>query len=299
MKCLVCKEKTNKRINEYFTDIIKINRSSLLCTDCNNNRVWTKNFTPSSNLNTRLNYLECEVFPYNIYIKEFIDNIINHDDLLCELIFVDGSSQLFFPYKYCNNFIYGYNDIWKEGLLDTPHTPDNIIQRIPLYKLRLLKQRCIYDDYIESDPAEPMYGYKAMLVEDGKISDGYEIGITKTVPKRSNSYKYNYQECYLHFCAKMEEPLLIWDRDYISDSIKDSKCPCYHLYRVKAEGHYRQNTTHGWVANTLTLLEEVTREDIITYYKQEPELIDQLKKYWGNNFNSIWYNYLSLDKKSV
>ena len=72
--------------------------------------------------------------------------------------------------------------------------------------------------------------------------------------------------------------------------------PAFHLFRVKAEGHYRQNSPCGWVANKLTLLNEVDKSEIIVYYEKNPALLLKLKDKWEEKGESddLWERYKSL-----
>ena len=298
MKCLRCKHALDKQPKAFLFDLLTKNRNPFYCFDCNELASWKTPKYPPAVRAYESSYLVCTVTPYNYKVSDFLDYIIKEKDLLCEVVFTDDSSQYVFPIGLKNDYIHAYGDTWSAEQTDKMHEPDDALIRIPLYRVKLLKQIKVYQDYYESDPPCPMYGFKAMIVKDGKISDEYQLGVLKEVDKLPNPYWIDYQDCYLHYCERMEEPLLFWNRDYIKGALLDPSFPAMHLFKVKAEGHYRKNTDHGWVANKLTLTEEVSKEDIISYFEERPELLEQLRALWEKNDEpqDLWEQYKSLER---
>ena len=283
-----------KKRSEIIHDLFARYRNPFFCFDCNENKVWIKSFSHSTVLTTsKLNNNELYVTPSDSYIETYIHTIIKNDDLMCDIQYIDKSHEYVFPFKYANNYIYAYGDSWFEGLKDAPHSPNDIELLIPLYKVEKISQAYIYQDYYESDPIKPMYGFKAMVVSKGIISNGYELGVAKEVDKRPNPYLTDYQDCYLHYCENLEDPLLYWYRDFIAESLQDHQYPSHHLFKVKVEGHYFKHTEHGWVTNKITLIEEVSKANIITYLEQNPLILEEIKAYWTREGkpHDLWEKY--------
>lgn len=273
MHCKLCKER-----------IEKLNmRNLFMCTECTKNHIWEKEYYAQNRKCIRYvkdTYFECEVVPGPM-VGSWIEKVIR-DDNICSVTQKDGSKIVAFPEMVKNNYLYGYLDVFKEGDENQLHEKSEETIRIPFYKMEKLERKRITEDFCEANPPMPMYGYKAMHVIDGKISDNYEIGVPKTMEKMGNFYEVNYQDTYFHYCESIEDPLLTWDRDYISSFVNyNGEKGISHicLYYVKAEEHYRKNTEHGWVTNHITLIEEISPQEIIRYYEEHSDILGKVKKY--------------------
>ncbi len=292
-KCIHCNATLKKTWQEMINDAFS-RRNPFFCQECINNIAWRKNHNgplPAQHQNN----LICDVSPVNPHINSFLKNIMDNEDLLCEIQFRNGAKRLVFPYFFEKDFVYAYGDRWFKGAVDTVHAPNSEHLRFPLCDIKKMEQVSIYQDYYASDRDEPMIGFKAMPVVDGKIADGYELGVMMEVPKQSDP-RTDYKACYLHYCEKLEEPIFHWDRDYIADAVLHPDISPQILFRTKAEGHYLQDDDYAWGSNKLTITEVVSRQEIIDYYEQRPELIEELRNYWKKNNNPVdlWERYKQL-----
>lgn len=94
----------------------------------------------------------------------------------------------------------------------------------------------------------------------------------------------------------MEHVLQSWGRDYILSPLKSKAGEQnfdVRIFKVKAEGHCLERANNGWVSNKLTLIEEVSQEEIIDYFRSKPELIDKVIQRYKNDKMSedIWTEY--------
>lgn len=111
-------------------------------------------------------------------------------------------------------------------------------------------------------------GYKGVLLRDGILGDEryiYEIGKTYVEEKR-DPFRFDYQDIYSHFCIKLEN-VLGW-RDFLSTPVNRPNNCEYRLFLVKGDGHCFENTPGNWVSNQLTLLREVSQDEILKYFSE-------------------------------
>ncbi|WP_353097072.1 hypothetical protein [Tissierella praeacuta] len=128
----------------------------------------------------------------------------------------------------------------------------------------------------------------------------YEIGIPYEEPQRIRPHT-DFQDVYSHFCVRIEDVLNY--RDFITSPIAFSQGNGHsevRLFKVKGEGHCFKNTTYGWVSNKLTLIREVTKEEIIEYFNKRPELKLEIEKRFESRdriHDNVWSEYTKADIK--
>lgn len=144
---------------------------------------------------------------------------------------------------------------------------------------------------------KPILGYKAIPEENGKLITydcTYVLNEKKKVSIR-NPYNTDFQECYLHFCTSMEGVALCPGKTDYLNSIKNyvNGHGVTRLFRVKAEEHCVNMDGDWWVTSTLTVLEEVSKNEIYRYYMENPkarelvsEKLDLSPDFWNEFLKS-------------
>lgn len=164
--------------------------------------------------------------------------------------------------------------------------PHNDCVVIPIPRIERFAPICEEYSRYNYEVNSPVIGYKGVALESGILGDKnyiYELGIPYTEARR-DPFETDYQDVYSHFCLKIED-VLNW-RNFITSPIQYSKMKTpseYRLFLVKGEGHCFENTSGNWVSNRLTLLREVTQEEIYKYFSERvinkvpQELLNQFK----------------------
>lgn len=129
----------------------------------------------------------------------------------------------------------------------------------------------------------------------------YELGIPYEEPQKIRPHT-DYQDVYSHFCIRIEDVLS--HRDFITLPITFSQGKGFsnqRLFKVKAEGHcFKNNTSNGWVSNKLTLIREVTKDEIIEYFNKDKKLkslAEDFLKSTNSKYEDIWSEYTKADIK--
>lgn len=196
---------------------------------------------------------------------------------LFRLYMKNGEILLGFPIKFSNNIL----TLKKEkSEPDGYHTAQEEKIDIHIFKIEYISALRDSDDFHGISVDEPIMGYKAIPEENGKLttySCTYKLNEKKEVDIR-NPYETDFQDCYLHFCTSMEGVALCpGSTDYLT-SIKNyvDGYSVIRLFRVKAEGHCVNMKGDWWVTNTLTVLEEVSKNEIYRYYMENPKSREQV-----------------------
>lgn len=254
------------------------------------------------NINS-FNENECTVKSYDDRLYGWIyEKIIDHNKY-CELKLRGDTKYNCFLIDLKNDYLVCCKDEYDPDIEYGTHRMGDIEKNIPLNYIMGIKKLDIHKDYFEPDVKEPIYGFKGVSVVDGilKANDYiYEIGIPYEEPQRIRPHT-DYQDVYSHFCIKIEDVLS--HRDFITSPIMFSQgkgCSSQRLFEVKAEGHCFKNTINGWVSNKLTLIREVTREEIIEYFNKNQKLkliVEDFLKPKNSNYEDIWSEYEKADIK--
>lgn len=170
------------------------------------------------------------------------------------------------------------------------------LKKVQLYDIKTIDVIRDCDDFIVQNISEPIYGYKAITETNGRLlakKCEYKLNIPSTTNVR-NPYTTDFQDCYLHFCTTMECVLLCPGRTDYLDSIKNYRkeySTTIRLFRVKAEGHCVQYSGDWWVTNNLTVIEEVTKEEIYSYFMDNLDLKARVMKHLNLN-HDFWDEFL-------
>lgn len=204
-----------------------------------------------------------------------------------------------FPICYEDMYLILKEDLYSPTVEDGMHRMGSREIKLPLYQIAKVKVKREDDDVYVQDIEEPIIGYKAVTEHDGVLKANnyiYEIGVPYE-EEQKNPYQADYQDCYSHFCRTIEDVLKCpGGTDYIHSQLKAKMkigTSVIRLFRVKAEKHCLHNTQYGWVTNKLTLLEEVTHDEIVEYFNQSEELRAQVIERMNNTYNETfeWAQY--------
>lgn len=155
---------------------------------------------------------------------------------------------------------------------------DEEMLRIPVLDINcyeIIDPNCLK---YNTDSEKTIKGFKGVNVANGILRSKnyiYELGIPY-VQERKDPFGSDYQDTYSHFCLSMED-VLFYDFNYIKNPIlyhQGFEIPDYRLFEVEAKDHSFENTSGGWVSNHLTLVREVTPEEIYSYLINHPFLED-------------------------
>ena len=169
-------------------------------------------------------------------------------------------------------------------------------EMVKLYDIKTINVIRDCDEFKDINISEPMYGYKAIPEINGKLqAKGYEYRLnTPCKTDERNPYITDFRECYFHFCITMECVALCPGRTEYLESIKNYRTGypgVIRLFRVKAEGHCIQYSGDWWVTNNLTVIEEVTKEEIYSYFMDNVDLKAKVMKHLGFNEN-FWNDFI-------
>lgn len=225
-------------------------------------------------------YLETRVH-YKTFYSFLLNNGESKDIFLHKTVYDEDDER---EIKF--SFIEGYRAIKKtydeptEDGFYSCYVDSGELVRILIKDIRKVTIHWI-NDYPEEDVEEPIIGFKALECKDGIIKSNkgleYKLGLPVEVERVPAWDKCAFNDCYLHFCTKIETVLWDWNYDCLGLNTANST---EKLYRVKAGGHVfpRYDRKDSWVASKLTILGEVTKDEIIEYFNSTEELKDKLEK---------------------
>ncbi|WP_243759506.1 hypothetical protein [[Clostridium] symbiosum] len=170
--------------------------------------------------------------------------------------------------------------------------------KIQLCDIKVIKviRDCDDVDVGNLEISKPMYGYKAIPEINGRLKTKgceYRLNIPCIVKVR-NPYATDFQDCYLHFCTTIEGVALCPGRtDYLEsiNNYKKGSLSAIRLFRVKAEGHCVQYSGDWWVTNKLTVINEVTKEEIYSYFMNNSLIKAKVIKHLKLN-HDFWDGFL-------
>ena len=293
LKCKSCNKLYNlnlKKIGDYLNQ----KRSLGLCEDCFLNKKWDADYR-----NNRLRYSDyfnvnltkipdIDIFDTDLYFK--LNQIIEINrcyqqtpdaasfvqrPLYINLILKDkGKIVSGFPVSIKNFYLILKQDIYSPDIDNGLHHMGDAEFKIPFYQISRIKVFHDYHDVYCPDVPESIIGYKAVTETNGILKTHnyiYEIGIPYEEEQR-NIYTTDFQDCYSHFCRNIEDVILCSGKtDFISSQINPPAYSIIRLFKIKAEKHCLQITKRGWVTNKLTLLEEITKKEIIDYFEEHSD----------------------------
>ncbi len=297
-KCKKCGKICNIKLPTHIKVLL---RRNLMCETCESINAWKKDNAFHNINRNQYTWSECIVECYDYRLYEWIEEKIISSKRYCEVKMSDEVIYNCFPISLKGDYLVCCRDEYNPSIEYGIHRKGDVEKSIPLNSILSIKILDIYKDYFEPDVQEPIYGFKGVWLKDGilKARDFiYEIDIPYEEPQR-NRYHTDFQDVYSHFCLSIEDVLLHY-RDFITSPISFSQGTGYgeeRLFVVKGEGHCFQITAFGWVSNRLTLIREVSKEEIVKYFNERPDLKLEVDKYY-KGINSIYENVLSVYGKA-
>lgn len=285
--------------NKYETTFLKFVNSLLsenfcLCDTCIKLKTWEENSK----------YIRYDGISNEWYIKEFenpsdiINDVIKSNLNVAKLDIGErnkilkirkrdlNESERIWPEEIKNNYLIGYNVEYDPNIENGMFRKGKVLKEIPLSCISYIKIEMDIEKYEEPDVKEPIIGYKGLRLDKGILLANNDYIFDINVPyieSKKNPYKYDYQDIYSHFCQSIEG-VISW-RDFLSD-------PNYRVFKVKAEGHCCKYGNH-WVSNKLTIISEVTQDEIIEYFNSDPEKLKIVK----GMPDKVWDKYLEIKRK--
>ena len=285
--------------NKYETTFLKFVNSLLsenfcLCDTCIKLKTWEENSK----------YIRYDGISNEWYIKEFenpsdiINDVIKSNLNVAKLDIGErnkilkirirelNESEKIWPEEIKNNYLIGYNVEYDPNIENGMFRKGKILKEIPLSCISYIKIESDIEKYEEPDVNEPIIGYKGLRLDKGILFANNDYIFDINVPyieSKKNPYKYDYQDIYSHFCQSIEG-VISW-RDFLSH-------PNYRVFKVKAEGHCCKYGNH-WVSNKLTIISEVTQDEIIEYFNSDPEKLKIVK----GMPDKVWDRYLETKRK--
>lgn len=285
--------------NKYETTFLKFVNSLLsenfcLCDTCIKLKTWEENSK----------YIRYDGISNEWYIKEFenpsdiINDVIKSNLNVAKLDIGErnkilkirkrdlNESERIWPEEIKNNYLIGYNVEYDPNIENGMFRKGKVLKEIPLSCISYIKIEMDIEKYEEPDVKEPIIGYKGLRLDKGILLANNDYIFDINVPyieSKKNPYKYDYQDIYSHFCQSIEG-VISW-RDFLSH-------PNYRLFKVKAEGHCCKYGNH-WVSNKLTIISEVTQDEIIEYFNSDPEKLKIVK----GMPDKVWDRYLETKRK--
>lgn len=196
-----------------------------------------------------------------------------------------NESERIWPEEIKNNYLIGYNVEYDPNIENGMFRKGKVLKEIPLSCISYIKIEMDIEKYEEPDVKEPIIGYKGLRLDKGILLANNDYIFDINVPyieSKKNPYKYDYQDIYSHFCQSIEG-VISW-RDFLSD-------PNYRVFKVKVEGHCCKYGNH-WVSNKLTIISEVTQDEIIEYFNSDPEKLKIVK----GMPDKVWDKYLEIKR---
>ena len=284
--------------NKYETTFLKFVNSLLsenfcLCDTCIKLKTWEENSK----------YIRYDGISNEWYIKEFenpsdiINDVIKSNLNVAKLDIWErnkilkirkrdlNESERIWPEEIKNNYLIGYNVEYDPNIENGMFRKGKVLKEIPLSCISYIKIEMDIEKYEEPDVKEPIIGYKGLRLDKGILLANNDYIFDINVPyieSKKNPYKYDYQNIYSHFCQSIEG-VISW-RDFLSD-------PNYRVFKVKAEGHCCKYGNH-WVSNKLTIISEVTQDEIIEYFNSDPEKLKIVK----GMPDKVWDKYLEIKR---
>ena len=285
--------------NKYETTFLKFVNSLLsenfcLCDTCIKLKTWEENSK----------YIRYDGISNEWYIKEFenpsdiINDVIKSNLNVAKLDIGErnkilkirkrelNESERIWPEEIKNNYLIGYNVEYDPNIENGMFRKGKVLKEIPLSCISYIKIEMDIEKYEEPDVKEPIIGYKGLRLDKGILLANNDYIFDINVPyieSKKNPYKYDYQDIYSHFCQSIEG-VISW-RDFLSH-------PNYRVFKVKAEGHCCKYGNH-WVSNKLTIISEVTQDEIIEYFNSDPEKLKIVK----GMPDKVWDRYLETKRK--
>lgn len=285
--------------NKYETTFLKFVNSLLsenfcLCDTCIKLKTWEENSK----------YIRYDGISNEWYIKEFenpsdiINDVIKSNLNVAKLDIGErnkilkirkrdlNESERIWPEEIKNNYLIGYNVEYDPNIENGMFRKGKVLKEIPLSCISYIKIEMDIEKYEEPDVKEPIIGYKGLRLDKGILLANNDYIFDINVPyieSKKNPYKYDYQDIYSHFCQSIED-VIAW-RDFLSDHN-------YRVFKVKAEGHCCKYGNH-WVSNKLTIISEVTQDEIIEYFNSDPEKLKIVK----GMPDKVWDRYLETKRK--
>lgn len=143
------------------------------------------------------------------------------------------------------------------------------------------------DDFQAVYVDEPILGYKSIPEENGKLfTKGHTYRLNEpNILGIKSPYEWDLGEWYFHFCTSMEGVALCQGpTDYLTTikNYAEGRGAC-RLFRVKAEEHCLKmnGNLDWWVTNKITVLEEVSKEEIYQYYMENPRARERVEKHYA------------------
>lgn len=284
--------------NKYETTFLKFVNSLLsenfcLCDTCIKLKTWEENSK----------YIRYDGISNEWYIKEFenpsdiINDVIKSNLNVAKLDIGErnkilkirkrdlNESERIWPEEIKNNYLIGYNVEYDPNIENGMFRKGKVLKEIPLSCISYIKIEMDIEKYEEPDVKEPIIGYKGLRLDKGILLANNDYIFDINVPyieSKKNPYKYDYQDIYSHFCQSIEG-VISW-RDFLSD-------PNYRVFKVKVEGHCCKYGNH-WVSNKLTIISEVTQDEIIEYFNSDPEKLKIVK----GMPDKVWDKYLEIKR---
>ena len=287
-KCKNCGEIYNIEVNKYFKMLLA---RKFLCKTCEDINKWKENTLDYENQNY-YTWGECKIQHYDFRLYNRIEEEIIRPKKNCEIKLKFEEIYHCFPIELLGDYLLCCKDELENGV----HRSGDMEKRIPINYILGIKLLDIYRDYVEPDIEKPVFGFKGVCLTDGILKSKdyiYEIGIPYEEPQR-NPYYTDYQDVYSHFCHRIEDVLLNY-RDFITSPMLFSQGKGHgeeRLFLVKGEGHCFQNTAYGWVSNKLTLIREVSKEEIIKYFNKRLKLKLKTEKHFiEQGIENVWVKY--------
>lgn len=302
-KCRKCGTTCIIKPTEYIKVLFR-RKMIFMCKTCEDLIDWKKDtnlYHPNRN---SFDWNECIVECFDSRLYYWLDKKVISAKKYCEVKLKGGITYNCFPVNLRDDYLVCCKDEFDPKIEYGVHRMGNVEKNIPLNCILGIKILDIYKDYVEPEVEEPVYGFKGVHLIDGVLKARdyiYEIGIPYEEPQR-NRHHTNFQDVYSHFCIKIEDVLLNY-RNFITSPISFSQGKGHveeRLFLVKGEGHCFQNTTYGWVSNKLTLIREVSKEELIEYFNKKPEIKLAAEKYFENansTHKNVWFEYAKADIK--
>lgn len=231
-------------------------------------------------------YVISRVIRDNLNIEKFKLDIGERNKILKIRIRELNESERIWPEEIKNNYLIGYSIEYDPNIENGIFRKGKILKEIPLSCISYIKIEEDIEKYEEPNVKEPIIGYKGLRLDNGILlaANGYIFDINVPyIESKKNPYKYDYQDIYSHFCESIED-VITW-RNFLLH-------PNYRVFKVKAEGHcYKYG--RNWVSNKLTIISEVTQDEIIEYFNSDPEKFKTLK----GISDKIWDKYLTTKRE--
>lgn len=230
----------------------------------------------------------CEVGPYTSQLYDwFSDNVGKY----CAVKLKSGT------------YFTAYMDAFHRGRI--VFSPDGVQKKQHFLITEIAKVQLIEpDDRRYRITHDEVTGYKGIYIRKGILDADsyiYELGIPY-YEERRDPFDTDFQDVYSHFCISIEDVLYHW-RDCITQSVLNAENGTYHdecrLFRVRAKDHCFSYHNGGWVSNDLTVLSEVTQEEIIEYFKQHPDFRERVMKKLESDrkTSDLWERYQKVTVK--